>query len=111
MNEPTVLVVDDETAIRDMLRMALEIADLRCIEADNIHDAFTRGRRAPRHRAAGLDASGGSGLEPLRRLKRGDTTRDLPVIMLTAKTAETTSSGAWMWAPTTTSPNPSPRAS
>ena len=41
MNEPTVLVVDDETAIRDMLRMALEIADFRCIEADNIHDAYT----------------------------------------------------------------------
>ena len=31
---------------------------------------------------------GGSGLEKLRRLKRGDTTRDIPVIMLTAKTAE-----------------------
>ena len=29
-----VLVVDDETAIRDMLRMALEIAEFRCIEAD-----------------------------------------------------------------------------
>ena len=31
---------------------------------------------------------GGSGLELLRRLKRNDTTRELPVIMLTAKTAE-----------------------
>ena len=31
---------------------------------------------------------GGSGLELLRRLKRNDTTRDLPVIMLTAKSAE-----------------------
>ena len=41
MNEQTVLVVDDETAIRDMLRMALEIAEFRCIEADNIHDAYT----------------------------------------------------------------------
>ena len=26
MTEPTVLVVDDELAIRDMLRMALEVA-------------------------------------------------------------------------------------
>ena len=89
MNEPTVLVVDDETAIRAMLRMALEIADLRCIEADNIHDAFTR-VVDERPDIVLLDwmLPGGSGLELLRRLKRGDTTRDLPVIMLTAKTAE-----------------------
>ena len=89
MNEPTVLVVDDETAIRDMLRMALEIADLRCIEADNIHDAYTR-VVDERPDIVLLDwmLPGGSGLELLRRLKRGDTTRDLPVIMLTAKTAE-----------------------
>jgi two-component system phosphate regulon response regulator PhoB len=31
---------------------------------------------------------GGSGLELLRRLKRNDATKDLPVIMLTAKTTE-----------------------
>jgi two-component system phosphate regulon response regulator PhoB len=31
---------------------------------------------------------GGSGLELLRRLKRNDIARELPVIMLTAKTAE-----------------------
>jgi len=31
---------------------------------------------------------GGSGLELMRRLKREDLTRDMPVIMLTAKTTE-----------------------
>lgn len=89
MTESTVLVVDDETAIRDMLRMALEIADFRCIEADNIHDAYTR-VVDDRPDVVLLDwmLPGGSGLEMLRRLKRGDNTRELPVIMLTAKTAE-----------------------
>jgi len=89
MNEPTVLVVDDETAIRDMLRMALEIADFRCIEADNIHDAYTL-VVDERPDIVLLDwmLPGGSGLEMLRRLKRGEATRELPVIMLTAKTAE-----------------------
>jgi two-component system phosphate regulon response regulator PhoB len=89
MNEFTVLVVDDETAIRDMLRMALEIADFRCIEADNIHEAYTL-VVDERPDIVLLDwmLPGGSGLEMLRRLKRGDTTRELPVIMLTAKTAE-----------------------
>ena len=89
MNESTVLVVDDETAIRDMLRMALEIADFRCIEADNIHDAYTLVvDQLPDIVLLDWMLPGGSGLELLRRLKRGDTTRDLPVIMLTAKTAE-----------------------
>lgn len=89
MNEATVLVVDDETAIRDMLRMALEIVDLRCIEADNIHDAYTQ-VVDERPDIVLLDwmLPGGSGLELLRRLKRDDTTREIPVIMLTAKTAE-----------------------
>ena len=89
MIESTVLVVDDETAIRDMLRMALELADFRCIEAGNIHDAYTL-VVDERPDIVLLDwmLPGGSGLEMLRRLKRGDTTRELPVIMLTAKTAE-----------------------
>jgi len=89
MNEPTVLVVDDEDAIRDMLRMALEMAEFRCIEADNIHDAYTL-VVDERPDIVLLDwmLPGGSGLEMLRRLKRGETTREVPVIMLTAKTAE-----------------------
>ncbi|MEM8563497.1 MAG: phosphate regulon transcriptional regulator PhoB [Pseudomonadota bacterium] len=89
MKEPTVLVVDDEDAIRDMLRMALEIAEFRCIEAENIHDAYTL-VVDERPDIVLLDwmLPGGSGIEMLRRLKRGETTRDLPVIMLTAKTAE-----------------------
>ena len=41
MSERTVLIVDDEFAIRDMLRMALEIVDFRCIEAENIQQAYT----------------------------------------------------------------------
>lgn len=89
MSERKVLIVDDEFAIRDMLRMALEIADFRCLEAENIHDAYTL-IVDERPDIVLLDwmLPGGSGLELLRRLKRNDTTRDLPVIMLTAKSAE-----------------------
>lgn len=89
MAESKILIVDDEFAIRDMLRMALEIADFECLEAENIQDA---------HRIVVDDRPdlilldwmlpGGSGLELLRRLKRSDTTGHIPVIMLTAKTAE-----------------------
>ncbi|MFV0477384.1 MAG: phosphate regulon transcriptional regulator PhoB [Parahaliea sp.] len=89
MSERKVLIVDDEFAIRDMLRMALEIAEFRCLEAENIQQAYTL-VVDERPDIVLLDwmLPGGSGLELLRRLKRNDTTRDLPVIMLTAKTAE-----------------------
>ncbi len=89
MPERSVLIVDDEFAIRDMLRMALEIADYNVLEADNIQDAYTR-VVDDRPDIVLLDwmLPGGSGIELLRRLKREETTKELPVIMLTAKTAE-----------------------
>jgi len=89
MSTHTVLIVDDEFAIRDMLRMALELADFRCIEADDIHSAYQL-IVDERPALVLLDwmLPGGSGLELMRRLKREDRTREMPVIMLTAKTAE-----------------------
>ena len=89
MTARTVLIVDDEFAIRDMLRMALEMAEFRCLEAEEIQKAYTL-IVDERPDIVLLDwmLPGGSGLELLRRLKRDEMTRDMPVIMLTAKTAE-----------------------
>ncbi|MEM0955029.1 MAG: phosphate regulon transcriptional regulator PhoB [Pseudomonadota bacterium] len=89
MSERTVLIVDDEFAIRDMLRMALEIAEFNCLEAEDIQSAY-QVIVDDRPDCVLLDwmLPGGSGLELLRRLKRNDATKDLPVIMLTAKTTE-----------------------
>ena len=39
-NQPSVLVVDDESAIRDMIRFALEKADMQVTTASNAHDAL-----------------------------------------------------------------------
>lgn len=89
MNDRTVLIVDDEYAIRDMIRMALEIAEFNCLEAENIQQAHTL-IVDERPDIVLLDwmLPGGSGMELLRRLKREDSTREIPVIMLTAKTTE-----------------------
>jgi two-component system phosphate regulon response regulator PhoB len=89
MAEVTILIVDDDAAIRDMLRMALEIHGFACIEAGNTYDAHCL-ILDERPDIVLLDwmLPGGSGIELLRRLKREDNTRDVPVIMLTAKTAE-----------------------
>ncbi|MFT6287362.1 MAG: two-component system phosphate regulon response regulator PhoB [Halieaceae bacterium] len=89
MNEHTVLVVDDESAIRDMLRMVLDIAGFGFTEAENIQDAHVRVLEdKPDIILLDWMLPGGSGIELLRRLKRDEHTRDLPVIMLTAKTSE-----------------------
>lgn len=89
MDKRTVLIVDDESAIRDMLRMALEMAGLNCLEAGTIQQAHTI-IVDERPDIVLLDwmLPGGSGLELLRRLKENDSTREVPVLMLTAKTAE-----------------------
>ncbi len=41
MNEKTILIVDDEMAIREMIVMSLEMAGLNCLEAGNIQDAHS----------------------------------------------------------------------
>lgn len=89
MSEHKVLIVDDESAIRDMLRMALELSDFECIEAENIQQAHGL-IVDERPDIVLLDwmLPGGSGVELLRRLKRDEATASVPVIMLTAKTAE-----------------------
>lgn len=89
MGKSTVLIVDDEFSIRDMLRLSLEMADFRCLEAEDIRRAYTV-IVDERPDIVLLDwmLPGGSGLELLRRLKREELTRDLPVIMLTAKSEE-----------------------
>ncbi|NQY01660.1 MAG: phosphate regulon transcriptional regulator PhoB [Halieaceae bacterium] len=89
MPDQTVLIVDDEFAIRDMLRMALELADFKCLEAGDIRSAHAViVDECPDVILLDWMLPGGSGIELLRRLKRDDLTKDVPVIMLTAKTTE-----------------------
>jgi len=89
MAAQTVLIVEDELAIRDMLRMALELAQFDCLEAQNIHEAHTIiVDQRPDIVLLDWMLPSGSGLELMRRLKKDEITRELPVIMLTAKTAE-----------------------
>ncbi|MDG1819725.1 MAG: phosphate regulon transcriptional regulator PhoB [Porticoccaceae bacterium] len=89
MPKHTVLIVDDEAAIRDMLCIALEAADFNVLDAEDAQQAH----------AAIIDKQpdlvlldwmmpGTTGLELLRRLKRDDLTAKIPVIMLTAKAEE-----------------------
>jgi len=84
-----ILVVEDESSIRDMLRYAMErdghtvhaagsVAAARALLADHSIDLALVDWMLP----------GGSGLEFVRALRKNEITSSLPVIMLTARTDE-----------------------
>ena len=89
MQAAKILIVDDETAIRDMIRMGLEMADFDCYEAADITEAYALTHdHSPDLILLDWMLPGGSGIELLRRLKKDEVTAGIPVIMLTAKASE-----------------------
>ncbi|HQQ63415.1 MAG TPA: phosphate regulon transcriptional regulator PhoB [Pseudomonadales bacterium] len=89
MNTATILVVDDEPAIADMIVTALDIAGFRCLRADNAQQAHALVvDEQPDLVLLDWMMPGTSGLELARRLRRDDLTARIPLIMLTAKSEE-----------------------
>jgi len=89
MSERTILIVDDESSIRDMLRVALEMADYNCLEAEDAQKAHTLiVDEKPDLILLDWMMPGTSGLELARRIKRDEVTAGIPIIMLTAKGEE-----------------------
>lgn len=89
MTRKKVLIVDDEPAIRDMLKVALEIADFDCIEAKNAYEAqIAITDQRPDLVLLDWMMPEVSGLELLRRWRQHEETASIPVIMLTAKAEE-----------------------
>ncbi|ANF56391.1 phosphate regulon transcriptional regulator PhoB [Halotalea alkalilenta] len=85
----TVLIVDDESSIRDMIAIALEMADFQVLEADSAQRALALAvDERPDMILLDWMMPGISGVELARRLKREETTREIPVILLTAKGEE-----------------------
>ncbi|WNK20367.1 phosphate regulon transcriptional regulator PhoB [Halomonas piscis] len=89
MTAKTVLLVEDEVSIREMLAVALEMADYRVLETGNAQDAHAM-ILDQRPDLVLLDwmLPGVSGIELARRLKRDAATAGLPIIMLTANSEE-----------------------
>lgn len=84
-----ILIVEDEASIREMVAFALRRADMEPLHAADA--------RAAQHAIAEsipdlilLDwmLPGSSGLELARRLRREEATREIPIIMLTARGEE-----------------------
>ena len=89
MPRQTVLVVDDESSIRDMLAISLDAAGYNVLQAENAQKAHALViDKYPDLVLLDWMMPGTSGLELLRRLKRDELTDHIPVILLTARAEE-----------------------
>lgn len=85
----TILIVDDEASIREMIATALEMAGYHCLEAKNCQDAhISIIEHKPSMILLDWMMPGTSGVEFTRRLKSDDLTKEIPIILLTAKSDE-----------------------
>jgi two-component system phosphate regulon response regulator PhoB len=88
-SKPLVLVVEDEAAIATMLRYNLEKQGFRVEEAADGQEALTRiAESQPDLVLLDWMLPAISGIEVCRQIRRRGTTRDLPVIMVTARTED-----------------------
>lgn len=86
MIEKTILVVEDEQAIQDMLRFILEPEGFQVDVASNVATARQLlGNNTPSLILLDWMLPGTSGLEFARQLKKDAATAHIPIIMLTAR--------------------------
>jgi two-component system, OmpR family, phosphate regulon response regulator PhoB len=84
-----ILIVEDEPSIREMVRFALERAEFRVAEAPDVPAARVKIAEAhPDLVLLDWMLPGVSGVELARELKGAPLTKDLPIIMVTARTEE-----------------------
>lgn len=89
MTNETILIVDDEDSIRDMITMSLELNGYQCIHASTAMEAHTLVvEKRPDLILLDWMMPGISGIELARRLRRDSATKNTPIIMLTAKGEE-----------------------
>ena len=82
----TVLIVDDEPEFVELTGMRLEAADYRVLAAYNGQEGLLKARGENVDLILlDLMMPGLNGFEVLERLKADERTRDVPVVMLTAK--------------------------
>lgn len=85
-----ILIVEDEPAIRDMIAFALRTQSYQPICAQDGKDAIQSiAERIPDLILLDWMLPGMTGIELVRRFRKEPNTRDVPIIMLTAKGEET----------------------
>lgn len=89
MSDKHILVVEDESSIREMLRFALQREGFNVAEAGDVQSARIKiADQRPDMMLLDWMLPGVSGIEFARELKSHASFRDIPVIMLTARAEE-----------------------
>ena len=84
-----VLIVDDETAVREMIVLALEMAGYETLEAADGNQALRMlATHQPDLMLLDWMMPGASGLEVARKVRKNPDHQGLPIVMLTAKEDE-----------------------
>lgn len=89
MKKITLLVIEDEEAIRDMLRFSLSSNDFHLIDAENTSKAMTILHHCtPDVIILDWMLPDKSGIDFIKLIRKQDMLKDIPIIMLTAKAEE-----------------------
>ncbi|GIK40612.1 MAG: response regulator [Chloroflexi bacterium] len=90
MREPLILVAEDERDIRELIVFTLQIAGFNVVEVPNGEEAV---KKAPEVKPdlilMDVRMPKMTGFEACKALKQQETTKDIPVIFLSAKGQET----------------------
>lgn len=89
MSQSKILVIEDEAAIRDMLKFTLTSSDFHVSEASNAEDGWKLVlEEAPNLILLDWMMPGTPGVTLAQRLRQNDKTKNIPIIMLTARGEE-----------------------
>jgi two-component system phosphate regulon response regulator PhoB len=88
-DRPQVMLVEDEDAVRLLLRLTLELGSVEIVEAADGESALERCRTEPPD-VVFLDWTlpGRSGIDVCREIRADPAARDTTIIMLTARSAD-----------------------
>ncbi len=87
--QKSILIVDDEPAIRDMVAFALRKAEYEAVQAGDAKEAQAAiSAKVPDLILLDWMLPGMSGIELARRLRKESISREVPIIMLTARGEE-----------------------
>jgi two-component system phosphate regulon response regulator PhoB len=86
---PLILIIEDEDAIKEMLKLSLRMAGFATMEAADTKGAQgLMGSRLPDLIVLDWMLPGQSGVQYIKKLRQEDLTKHIPIILLTAKAEE-----------------------
>lgn len=89
MTKPTILIIEDEEDIRELIKYSLLRENFSILEAETGEEGLKFAERmVPDLILLDLMLPGKDGLEICRMLKRNDRTQNIPVVMMTARGEE-----------------------